>query len=162
MVNGIGIIRDSFQNFLNSLHHTVRRLLFRLLGGTDEQLLISLDGETRMLLSDFAEHSQLTPEEAAVCWLTLQASAYQQDRAVAQVWATLTPREQQALALCCLEYSDHEIAAMLGIAYATPRTHLYKAIDKLGINKKSDMISKSLGARQYHTAELLSTSFRSI
>ena len=139
MVNGIGIIRDSFQNFLNSLHHTVRRLLFRLLGGTDEQLLISLDGETRMLLSDFAGHSQLTPEEAAVCWLALQASAYQQDRAVAQVWATLTPREQQVVALCCLEYSEHEMAAALGAAYGTARTHLYKAIDKLGINKKAEL-----------------------
>ena len=139
MVNGIGIIRDGFQNFLNSLHRAVRHLLFRMLGGTDGQLLISPDGETRMLLSDFAEHSHLTPEEAAVCWLALQARAYQQDQEVAQVWAALTPREQQAVALCCLEYSDHEVAATVGIAYGTARTHLYNAIYKLVINKKSEL-----------------------
>ena len=39
----------------------------------------------------------------------------------------------------CLKYSDHEIAAALGIAYGTARTHLYKAIDRLGINKKAGL-----------------------
>jgi len=34
---------------------------------------------------------------------------------------------------------DHEIAAALDIAYGTARTHLYKAIDKLGINKKAEL-----------------------
>ena len=139
MANGVGIIRDSFLNCVNSLHHTFRRLLFRMLGGTDGQLLVSMDGETRKLLADFAEQSQMSPEEVAIHWLGLQASAYQQDQEVAQLWARLTAREQQVVALCCLEYSDHEIAATLDIAYGTARTHLYKAIDKLGINKKSEL-----------------------
>ena len=135
MANGVGIIRDSYLNCVNSLHHTFRRLLFRMLGGTDGQLLVSMDGETRKLLADFAEQSQMSPEEVAIHWLGLQASAYQQDQEVAQLWARLTAREQQVVALCCLEYSDHEIAAALEIAYGTARTYLYKAIDKLGINK---------------------------
>ena len=59
----------------------------------------------------------------------MQASAYQQDQEVAQQWSALTAREQQVVALCCLEYSDHEIAATLDIAYGTARTHLYKAVD---------------------------------
>ena len=135
MANGVGIIRDSFLNCVNSLHHTFRRLLFRMLGGTDGQLLVSIDGETRKLLADFAEQSQMSPEEVAIHRLGLQASAYQQDQEVAQLWAALTNREQKVVALCCLEYSDHEIAATLDDAYGTARTHLYKAIDKLGINK---------------------------
>ena len=135
MANGVGIIRDSFLNFLNSLDNGIKRLLFRMLGGTNGQLLVSIDGETRRLLSDFAERGQMMPEDAVVCWLRLQASAYQQDQEVAQQWAALTAREQQVVALCCLEYSDHEIAATLDDAYGTARTHLYKAIDKLGINK---------------------------
>jgi DNA-binding CsgD family transcriptional regulator len=44
------------------------------------------------------------------------------------------------VALCCLEYSDGEIAAMLGIAYGTARTHLYNAIRKLGIRKKAELL----------------------
>jgi ATP/maltotriose-dependent transcriptional regulator MalT len=58
------------------------------------------------------------------------------DKEVAKIWAALAAREQLVVALCCLEYSDHEIAATLDIAYSTARTHLNKAIDKLGINKK--------------------------
>jgi len=81
----------------------------------------------------------MTPQEAAACWLALQASVHRQDQEVAQQWARLTAREQQVVALCCLEYSDHEIAATLDDAYGTARTHLYKAIDKLGINKKSEL-----------------------
>ena len=58
------------------------------------------------------------------------------DKEVAKIWAALAVREQQVVAPCCLECSDHEIAATLDIAYSTARTHLNKAIDKLGINKK--------------------------
>ena len=149
MENGIGIIRERFLDLVNSMNHAFRRLLFRMLGGTDGQLLISLDGETHRLLGDFAERSQMTPEEATVCWLGLEASVYRQDQEVAQQWAALTAREQQVVALCCLEYSDHEIAAALDIAYGTARTHLYKAIDKLGINKKSEL-KFLLGAANFH------------
>ena len=108
-------------------------------GGTDGQLLISPDDETSRLFAEFAERSQMPPEEAAVCWLGLQASAYLQDQEVAQLSAALTAREQQVVALRCLECSDHDIAAALDVAYGTASTHLYKAIDKLGINKKSSV-----------------------
>jgi len=135
MASGAGIIRDELLNFITSLHRVVRRLLFRMLGGNDSRLLISLDDETCRLLADFATKSQMTLEEAAICWLGLPTSAFRQDQEVAQQWAALTAREQQVVALCCLEYSDHEIAATLDIAFGTARTHLYKAMDKLGINK---------------------------
>jgi DNA-binding CsgD family transcriptional regulator len=44
------------------------------------------------------------------------------------------------VALCRLEYSDSEIAAVLGTAYGTAGTHLYNAIRKLGIHKKSELL----------------------
>ena len=61
------------------------------------------------------------------------------DKEVAKIWAALAVREQQVVAPCCLECSDHDIAAALDVAYGTASTHLYKAIDKLGINKKSSV-----------------------
>lgn len=137
MASGAGIIRERFLDLADSLERAVRR--FRI-AGNNGGLLISLDGETRSLLTHFAESVQMTPEEAAVHWLGIQANAYQQDREVERLWGTLTKREQQVVALCCLEYSDREIAAMLDIAYGTARTHLYNAIYKLGINKKSEML----------------------
>jgi DNA-binding CsgD family transcriptional regulator len=137
MASGAGIIRDGFLDLADSLNRVVRR--FRI-AGKSGGLLVSLDSETRSLLSDFAESVQITPEEAAVRWVELQAIAYQRDKEVGRLWGTLTNREQQVVALCCLEYSDREIAAMLGIAYGTARTHLYNAIRKLGIRKKSELL----------------------
>jgi DNA-binding CsgD family transcriptional regulator len=137
MASGAGIIRDRFLDLADSLNRAFRR--FRI----DEKnggLLVSLDNETGRLLSDFAESVRMTPEEAAVRWLELQANEYQKDKKVGQIWGTLTNREQQVGALCCLEYSDRETAAMLGTAYGTARTHLYNAIRKLGIRKKSELM----------------------
>jgi DNA-binding CsgD family transcriptional regulator len=137
MASGAGMIRERFLSLADSLDRAVRR--FRI-PGNNGRLLVNLDSETRSLLGHFAESAQMTPEEAAVRWVELQANVYQQDKEVGQLWGTLTDREQQVVALCCLEYSDREIAAMLGIAYGTARTHLYNAIYKLGINKKSELL----------------------
>ena len=137
MASGAGIIRERFLELADSLEWAARR--FRI-AGNNGQLLISLDGETRSLLTHFAESVQMIPEEAAVHWLGIQAGAYQQDKEVERLWGTLTRREQQVVALCYLEYFDREIAAMLGIAYGPARTHLYNAIYKMGIKKKSEML----------------------
>jgi DNA-binding CsgD family transcriptional regulator len=137
MTSGAGIIRDKFLDLADSLSRAVRR--FRI-GGNNGGLRVSLDGEVQSLLTHFAEHSGMTQEEAAIRWLEIQAHAYQQDKEVGRLWGVLTNREQQVVALCCLEYSDREIATMLGIAYGTARTHLYNAIYKMGINKKSDLL----------------------
>jgi DNA-binding CsgD family transcriptional regulator len=137
VVSGAGIIREGFLDLADSLNRAFRR--FRI----DEEnggSLVGLDSETRRLLSDFAESVHLKPEEAAGHWLEMQANAYRQDREVGRLWGMLTNREQQVVALCCLEYSDREIAVMLGIAYGTARTHLYNAIRKLGIRKKSELL----------------------
>ena len=140
MASGASIIKNEFLKLAASLDKSIKGLLPRMLGETGEQLSISLDGESHRLLTQFAEQGQMAVEEAAVLWIELQADAYQQNKEVEQLWATLTDREQQVVALCCLEYSDREIAAMLDIAYGTARTHLYNAIHKLGISKKSELL----------------------
>ena len=140
MASGAGIIKHELLNLAASLDQAVKRFFARLLGESGGQLSVSLDGESQGLLAQFAEDQKITAEEAAVCWLDLQAHAYQQNKEVEQLWTGLTDREQQVVALCCLEYSDHDIAAMLDIAYGTARTHLYNAIHKLGITKKSELL----------------------
>ncbi|HZD55243.1 MAG TPA: LuxR C-terminal-related transcriptional regulator [Anaerolineales bacterium] len=139
MTSGAGIIKERFLELADSLNGTARRWFTRM-AGKNGHLLESLDGETRELLSEFAERNRMTPEEAAIGWLGMQAKAYQQDKQVEQLWGMLTDREQQVVALCCLEYSDQEIADMLHIAYGTARTHLYNAIYKLGIHRKPELL----------------------
>jgi DNA-directed RNA polymerase specialized sigma24 family protein len=132
MASCAGIIGERFLDLAASLNQAIGR--FRNTGNNG-QLSISLDSETRNLLTHFAEHSAMTPEEAAGHWLEMQASAHQKDRVVGQIWGTLSNREQQVVARCRLEYSDREITVMLGIAYGTARNHLFNAIRKLGIQK---------------------------
>jgi DNA-binding CsgD family transcriptional regulator len=139
MASGAGIIRARLLELADSLNGAVRRSFSRI-AGNNGQLLKSLDSEARGLLSEFAERNRMTPEGAAIAWLGIQAKAYQQDKQAERLWSALTDREQQVVALCCLEYSDQEIADMLHIAYGTARTHLYNAIYKLGIHRKPELL----------------------
>ena len=140
MANGIGIIKEGLLNSLDSFSGALREFLAGLVVRPDSRVRIDLDGETYTLLADFAEQNDQSIEEAAAGWLKLQAGEHKQDSQVARLWETLSDREQKVVALCCLGYSDLEIAGMLDIAYGTARTHLYNAIYKLGIRKKSELL----------------------
>lgn len=138
MANGIGIIKENLLNSLYSFSGSVRELLDGWLR-PDSRVRLTLDGETRSLLAHFAQQNEQSIEQAAASWLKTQAGEYKQDLEVAQLWATLSDREQKVVALCCLGYTDQEVANMLDVAYGTARTHLYNAIYKLGIRKKSEL-----------------------
>ena len=55
----------------------------------------------------------------------------------ADVWDSLSEREQQVTALTCLGYRSYEIAGMLGISYETVRTHSKHVYAKFGLNRKN-------------------------
>ena len=138
MANGIGIIKENLLNSLYSLSGSLREFFAGLLR-PDSRVRITVDGETRNLLADFAQQNDQSIEQAAASWLQRQAGEYKQGLQIAELWGTLSDREQKVVALCCLGYADQEIANMLDIAYGTARTHLYNAIYKLGIRKKSEL-----------------------
>jgi DNA-binding CsgD family transcriptional regulator len=138
MENGIGIIKENLLNSLYSFSGTLRESLAGFLR-SDDRVRITLDGETRSLLADFAQQNEQSIEQVAAAWVKRQADAYKQDLQVSELWRTLSDREQKVVALCCLGYADQEVANMLDIAYGTARTHLYNAIYKLGIRKKSEL-----------------------
>jgi len=52
------------------------------------------------------------------------------------IWATLSPREQEVTALTCLGYRSYEIAGALSISYETVRTHSKHIYAKFGLNRK--------------------------
>lgn len=140
MANGIGIIKAGLLSSLNSLSDRFKGSPLGKLADPGQRLLVSLDDGTRALLREFAEQNAQSIEESAADWLRLQASEYKQGREIRQHWTALSDREQKVVALCCLGYSDWEIAETLDIAYGTARTHLYNGIYKLGINKKSQLL----------------------
>jgi DNA-binding CsgD family transcriptional regulator len=52
------------------------------------------------------------------------------------IWATLSPREQEVTALTCLGYRSYEIAGALSISYETVRTHSKHIYAKFSLNRK--------------------------
>jgi DNA-binding CsgD family transcriptional regulator len=54
----------------------------------------------------------------------------------ADLWASLSQREQQVAALTCLGYRSYEIADMLGVSYDTVRTHSKHIYAKFGLNRQ--------------------------
>ena len=58
--------------------------------------------------------------------------------------ATLTPREEEILALLAQGYVAKEIARKLFVSYATVRTHLHHIYEKLHVGTKTEAVVKYL------------------
>ncbi len=54
-------------------------------------------------------------------------------------WRTLTPREQEVVALVCLGFTNREIAARLSIAPNTVKSRLQNVLRKFNIHKRTDL-----------------------
>jgi DNA-binding NarL/FixJ family response regulator len=59
--------------------------------------------------------------------------------------ASLTPREQQILALLSKGFLYKEIGAQLGIGFETVRTQLRSIYDKLHVHSRTEAVVKYLG-----------------
>ncbi len=60
---------------------------------------------------------------------------------------TLTPRERQVLELLAAGLETHQIARRLGISSHTLRTHIAKAMDKLGARTRPQAVAEALRRR---------------
>lgn len=54
-------------------------------------------------------------------------------------WESLSQREQQVTALVCLNLTNPEIAAYLGISPETAKSHVQAALIKFGLHRRSDL-----------------------
>jgi len=54
-------------------------------------------------------------------------------------WNRLSPREQQAAALICLDCTNRQIAAELGISPSTVKSHVRSILRKFGLKSKADL-----------------------
>jgi DNA-binding CsgD family transcriptional regulator len=67
-----------------------------------------------------------------------QAQAFD-DSGLEACWDSLSEREQEVLALVCLGQRNYEIAAALGIAPETVKTHLQHIFRKFGLRSKKEL-----------------------
>ena len=105
----------------------------------------ALDEGVLQSLHELAARENRPPDELARHLLTRALREQQADEVTQNIWLTLTPREQQVVALMCLRYTNAQIAARLNISYETVKTHVHNALTKFGAPNR-----EKLRLRMFH------------
>ncbi len=99
----------------------------------------ALDDALQPVLDSLAGQEQRSPDEMANALLSEAISRRHLDADLWKRWLSLSPREQQIAALTCLGYTNPQIAARLGVAVETVRTHTRNVQIKFNVNSKADL-----------------------
>ena len=97
-----------------------------------------LDGEVAQTLKELAEYEQRSVDDMASELLSSAIDQRYKAKGSLHHWRSLSPREQQVVALNCLGYTNRQIAASLSISPETVKTHLQNAVIKFGVQSKDD------------------------
>ena len=102
-------------------------------------LVLELDPANAQYLAQIAEHSNTSRQQAAQDLLKTALI----DRQVAEThlerWRGLTPRQQQVAALACLNFTNRQIAARLGISPQTVKSHMRNLLHRLDMHSKTEL-----------------------
>jgi len=96
----------------------------------------ALDSDLDQMLETLAGQQQRSPDEMASDLLSAVLVRRQVDADLWRRWQSLSPREQQVAALTCLDYTNPQIAARLGLAVETVRSHQRNVQTKFNVNSK--------------------------
>lgn len=102
---------------------------------------IELEDGIRQSLEEYAMEFGLSPHDALRQWIRQQANQQKNEKLLWERWLSLTPREQQVVALFCLGLADHEIAERLpNIRSAnTVKAHLTSALRKFKVRSREQL-----------------------
>jgi DNA-binding NarL/FixJ family response regulator len=93
----------------------------------------------RSLITELALQEQRSEEEVHADLLATIIAQQQQGRDLFDRWSALSPREQQVAVLVCRGYTNNEIAARLGIAPTTVKTHVKNVLTKYHFHSKDEL-----------------------
>ncbi len=93
----------------------------------------------RMLITELALQEQRSEEEVHADLLATVIAQQQQGRDLFDRWSALSPREQQVAVLVCRGYTNNEIAARLGVAPTTVKTHVKNVLTKYHFHSKDEL-----------------------
>ena len=120
---------------MSLLHRFLTRLGFR-----RDILASHQDVESfRTLISELAVQEQRSESEIHA---GLLAAAIAQRNASQETWCrwqSLSNREQEVAALTCLGYTNHQIAAKLGVSHTTIKTHIRNILTKFQLHGKGEL-----------------------
>ena len=124
----ITMITDLIYRLLDALRRLPpRERLFQF----DEPLLESL--------RQVAQLEQRSADEVAADLLQTALSQNVSDKRRIQMWDSLTPREQQVVAMACLGYTNRQIAGRLYLSPETIKTHMRHSLRKFGMARKNEL-----------------------
>lgn len=103
-----------------------------------------LDEGVLQSLSELAARERREPDEMARHLVTRALHEQQLDEASREIWRNLTPREQQVVALICLNYTTSQIARRLNISAETVKTHARNALSKFGVQNRQELRRRML------------------
>jgi len=104
-----------------------------------ESRLFELDERLHTALVDLAEQEKRPAEQVQADLLATAMAQREANGELWKRWQSLSPREQQAGALACLGYTNRQIAARLGVAEETVKTHLKNTLTKFDLHGKSEL-----------------------
>jgi DNA-binding NarL/FixJ family response regulator len=97
------------------------------------------DEEILQAVRTLAVREQLTEAEVTARLLSQALAQKDENEEMQRCWRSLSGREQQAAALTCLNYTNRQIAARLGIAPSTVATHVRNTLYKFGLHSKAEL-----------------------
>jgi DNA-binding CsgD family transcriptional regulator len=90
-------------------------------------------------LQILAEQEQRPVDQVAIELLQQALERRRAAEVSLQIWQSISPREQQVAALVCLDYTNRQIAARLGISQETVKTHVRNLLAKFGLRTKVEL-----------------------
>jgi len=116
------------------------RLLTRLgLNRTSKTQKFTLEATLQDAVDLLARKQQRSPNEVLSNLVASELANQSAKEKKWEQWQCLTPREQQVTALTCLGYTNPQMAARLGIAVETVRTHTQNTQNKFNVNNKIEL-----------------------
>jgi DNA-binding CsgD family transcriptional regulator len=119
---------------------SLRDYVMRFLGyAQSSRRVFYFDDELVQSLRSLAAVERRTEDEVAADLLSFALAQRGAAEKNLQRWRALTPREQEVVALTCLDYTNRQIASRLTISPETVKTHIRNAQLKFGMRSKAEL-----------------------
>lgn len=117
----------------------IERVLAALGNFAAPRRLFQFDDELVESLEALAAREQRSEQEVARELLAAGLAQRHAAEAFVATWQSLTQREQQVVALTCLNYTNRQIALRLSLSPETIKSHVRSALRKFGVSNKADL-----------------------
>jgi DNA-binding CsgD family transcriptional regulator len=123
---------------MDFLRKTIR-LLFKQFRFRQGANLFTLDPSVAAGVQKLAASSERSEEEVIAGLLSFALAHRQAAEKDLTRWYSLTPREQQVVALICIGLTYAQAGEWLGISYETVKVHMYHALEKFELRSRFDL-----------------------